>query len=722
VLDDRQSTPRGVFSTLQSSSEFPWLVLSAVALLVVIYLSLSDWQQVREANERAQRTQTATLQLHLLSLAADDAETGQRGYLLTSEHSYLAPYLAARQRYRSLYADILASKGLSARSTALFAELGPVLNKKFSEMQTTVSLVETMQRNQALAMLFSNRGKVLMDRIRELILQIEMIERQQLRTNTQNIERRAAIAGGTSSAAVLLVLILLTIAVSRIQKERTAAVEASQAKSRFLANMSHELRTPLNAIIGYSEMLQEESQDAGLDALLPDLARIRTAGRHLLDLINSILDISKIEAGKMELFLEAFGVRELVEQAEAVIRPSCEKNGNRFVIEIAPDAGTMYSDQTKVRQALFNLLSNAAKFTENGEVRLSVSRLSGNPGQLTFVVSDTGIGITPEQLKKIFEPFTQADASTTRRFGGTGLGLAITQRFCQMMGGSMQAESDPGKGSVFTLNLPAVIGQKPDSRKSDSEIPRPQGASVVLAIDDDVSVHDLLKRTLVRHGFRVESAMSGQEGLRLARKFRPDAITLDVLMNDMDGWSVLSALKGDPDTSAIPVIMLSVMDSRNYGFLLGATEYLSKPIERERLLEILSRYRRRTQHGSALVVEDDYDSRHILATTLKAEGWTVDEAENGKLALESLSRSRPSIILLDLMMPEMDGFEFVSRVRDLPEYRDIPIVVLTAKEIGAEERSRLNGRVIRIFQKGTAPIDDILYDLQNLILQRVREK
>jgi signal transduction histidine kinase len=217
--------------------------------------------------------------------------------------------LAARQRYRSLYADILASKGLSARSTALFAELGPVLNEKFSEMQTTVGLVETMQRNQALAMLFSDRGKVLMDRIRELILQIEMIERQQLRTNTHNIERRAAIAGGTSSAAVLLVLILLTIAVSRIQKERTATVEASQAKSRFLANMSHELRTPLNAIIGYSEMLQEESQDAGLDTLLPDLARIRTAGRHLLDLINSILDISKIEAGKMELFLEAFSVR-----------------------------------------------------------------------------------------------------------------------------------------------------------------------------------------------------------------------------------------------------------------------------------------------------------------------------------------------------------------------------------------------------------------------------
>jgi CheY-like chemotaxis protein len=245
--------------------------------------------------------------------------------------------------------------------------------------------------------------------------------------------------------------------------------------------------------------------------------------------------------------------------------------------------------------------------------------------------------------------------------------------------------------------------------------------SIVLAIDDDPSVHDLLRRSLMRHGFRVESAYSGDEGLRLARKLQPEAITLDVLMHGIDGWGVLRALKADHEISQIPVIMLTVMDNRNHGFLLGATEYLSKPVDRNRLVEVLTRFRRHGNPGSALVVEDDFDARRILSTALRGEGWKVDEAENGRVGLECIQRSKPSLILLDLMMPEMDGFEFVAQLRKLPENRNIPIVVLTAKEISAEERRALNGQVAKVVQKASLKIDDLLAELSHLITNRIRE-
>jgi CheY-like chemotaxis protein/anti-sigma regulatory factor (Ser/Thr protein kinase) len=269
-----------------------------------------------------------------------------------------------------------------------------------------------------------------------------------------------------------------------------------------------------------------------------------------------------------------------------------DKNNNRLTIDCPPDIGNMYTDLTKTRQSLFNLLSNAAKFTEKGEIELNVRRETGSPDQIIFTVSDNGVGMSPEEVARIFEPFTQADPSTTRRFGGTGLGLAITRRFCELMGGSVQVESTPGLGSTFTISLPATSGKGSEPLGGKQLSSEGAGQTVVLAIDDDPSVHDLLKRTLVRHGFVVESAFSGEDGLRMARKLKPDAITLDVLMQGIDGWSVLNALKADHEVNRIPVIMLSVMDNRNQGFLLGATEYLAKPIDRTRLIEVLSRYRK----------------------------------------------------------------------------------------------------------------------------------
>jgi CheY-like chemotaxis protein/anti-sigma regulatory factor (Ser/Thr protein kinase) len=414
-------------------------------------------------------------------------------------------------------------------------------------------------------------------------------------------------------------------------------------------------------------------------------------------------------------------VRELMAEAESVVKPLADKNGNKVIVDCPSDVGEMYSDQTKVRQALFNLLSNAAKFTEKGEITVRARREPGTPDTIVFAVTDTGVGMSSEQVSRIFEPFTQADASTTRRFGGTGLGLAITRRFCELLGGAIEAESAKGVGSTFTMRLPATLGKPVERVPTRQPVLPGAGQTVVLAIDDDASVHDLLKRTLERHGFHVESAYSGEEGLRLARKLHPDAITLDVLMRGMDGWGVLNALKADRDISGIPVIMMTVLDNRNQGFLLGATEYLSKPIDRARLIEVLSRYRRHGRPSSALVVEDDFDSRRILTSALKFEGWAVEEAENGLVALECVKRARPSIILLDLMMPEMDGFEFVAQLRESSENRNIPIVVLTAKEVSPEERARLNGQVAKIVQKGTMTIDEILRDLGALITHHVRD-
>jgi len=509
----------------------------------------------------------------------------------------------------------------------------------------------------------------------------------------------------------------------RLAKE--AAEEANRAKSAFLANMSHELRTPLNAIIGYSEMLQEEAADLGQENLTSDLQKIQAAGKHLLALINDILDLSKIEAGRMDLFLETFDVALMIRDAATTIQPLVEKNHNTLAINCADDLGTMQADLSKVRQVLLNLLSNACKFTAQGTITLTVSRETVEGAVwVTFRLTDTGIGMTPEQMGKLFQVFAQADASTTRQYGGTGLGLAITRRFCQMMGGDITVESALGKGSTFTIRLPAaVIDPKavavPHVEASQAS-PLPEGAPTVLVIDDDSTVHDLMQRFLRREGLCMTTAASGEEGLRLARELRPAVITLDVMMPGMDGWAMLTTLKADPLLADIPVIMLTIVDDKNLGYALGAADYLTKPIDWDRLAAILKKYRCANPPCTVLVVEDDTDTSAMLRRMLTTEGWAVTEATNGRVALERMAESQPELILLDLMMPEMDGFAFLEALRQQDAWRSIPVVVVTALDLTPEDRQRLNGYVEQILQKGAYSREELLHEIHHLVAACIR--
>ncbi len=514
---------------------------------------------------------------------------------------------------------------------------------------------------------------------------------------------------------------------SQLERARDLAETASRSKSVFLANMSHELRTPLTAIIGFTEILQDEAKADGKAEQEEDLGRIYDSARHLLGLINGILDLSKIEAQKMEIHLETFPIKDLVNDVASMLRPLVDKKENRLVIVCSENIGEMHADISKVRQCLLNLLGNANKFTEKGSIRLEVKKVSNsNDGATTlnshaltisFVVIDEGIGMSQEQLEKLFEAFTQGESSTARKYGGTGLGLTITKHFAEMMNGTVSVESELAKGSTFTLTLPVEV--EAPSAPEPTDLPGDERTAelgeCLLVIDDDPNVHRLIERTLQPEGFIIRSAMDGRAGLKMARELRPALITLDVMMPHTDGWSVLSALKSDPDLCNIPVVMLSIIGDKELGFALGASDYLIKPVNRGLLLSALKKYLPEPHGNHVLIIEDDPNLRELLRRMLEAENIDVVEAENGAIGIEKIKERIPGLILLDLMMPVMDGFAVLAELHRTPQWQRIPVVVVTAKELSEADRMQIIRRSDAIVQKGALSKNDLLREIKQLI-------
>jgi signal transduction histidine kinase/DNA-binding response OmpR family regulator len=498
--------------------------------------------------------------------------------------------------------------------------------------------------------------------------------------------------------------------VKKLQLARDEAMQATQAKSTFLANMSHELRTPLNAIIGFTRLVMRRSKDALPAKQYENLEKILVSGEHLLSLINAVLDLSKIEAGRIDVRPVEFKLEPLLDVCVRTVQPLVKADRVSLVKEVELGLPSVVLDQEKVRQILTNLLANAVKFTETGTIAVRARRAGS---ELVIAVSDTGIGIPEEALGLIFEEFRQVDNTSTRQYGGTGLGLAISRRLARLMGGDISVQSSLGAGSTFTLRLPMPPATAPDARGRPETIMIGEGpalASVqagepiqkssvrprVLVIDEDAKVIELLRENLTQSGFQITVAPQG-EGIEMARELKPAAVILDIAMPGKDGWRVLHELKADATTRDIPLVLCSAVDQKHLGFWLGAADYLGKPFERDALVAALARASSGCRR--LLVVDDDPNVCDLVRQLLEGESILIDAAMNGREALDAIGLQRPDVILLDLLMPGLDGFGVLAELKSDPSRRDIPVIVLTAKTLTAEDEALLRGGVLTVLEK-----------------------
>ncbi len=483
---------------------------------------------------------------------------------------------------------------------------------------------------------------------------------------------------------------------------------ASQHKSQFLANMSHELRTPLNAIIGFSEVLLEKMFGELNEKQEEYLNDIFTSGKHLLNLINDILDLSKIEAGRMELELGSVNLRDMLEGSLVVVKERALAHGINLSLEMSDDIDTLIADERKVKQIVFNLLSNAVKFTpDKGKVGIKARQ---GDSTVEVAVWDTGVGIAPEDQQRVFEEFQQVGETLTGKPEGTGLGLALTKRLVELHGGSIRLESTPGDGSIFTFTLPITgEAQHPaltvDQQKIVAERVEQSASTgpLVLVIEDDPKAVDLLRIYLSEAGYAAEIAKDGEEGLEKAKRLSPNAIILDVLLPKVDGWNFLSQIKADATTKDIPVIIVSIVDQKGKGFALGAADYLVKPIKKETLIKALETInwepKARKTPIKILAIDDDPKAVELIAAALEPKGFKVLKTYGGEEGVEVAKAEQPDVIILDLLMPGVNGFEVLDRLEKAPATKKLPIIIFTVKHLSAKEKQRLKGRIARLAPK-----------------------
>ena len=510
---------------------------------------------------------------------------------------------------------------------------------------------------------------------------------------------------------------LIDARTGEMETARDEARDASDQKTKFFANMSHELRTPLNAILGYGEMLYEDCEDLGYDDLLPDLKKITSSGSHLLSLINNILDLSKIEAGKMELFITSFEIENMIQTIKDVSEPLAAKNDNGFVINLDGAMGSMSQDETKLRQCLTNFLSNGFKFTKNGTVTLDVkSRLDGDTEYIDFAVIDTGAGMSAEGVAKVFEEYTQAERSTSANYGGTGLGLPISKKFAEMMGGDVVVTSEEGAGSVFTLSVPRECPEYNEDEVDSNVINLDADDNLVVLVDDDVAMHDLIKRTISKLNLTLIGATNSEKGMELIREVKPKLILLDVLMPGRDGWSLLKECKTDTELKDIPVIMISQLNQSNLAASLGANDYLTKPIDRTHFVNTIQRLLGTGgKDQKVLVIDDDKDVRELLSRLLKDAGYRPIDARDGKEGLER-TKDEPALIILDLEMPRMDGFEFLDNyIKDVSEEKRAPVLVFSGKDLTDVQEDLLKERVVGLVKKDDVSMDNLSKMIQGIV-------
>ncbi len=615
-------------------------------------------------------------------------------------------------------------KGMLASETDEVGQLSAALGTYKSHLVEMESIREEQAKRR------HERDEVIIEKMSALADQLDGSARTLILNDIKKMNELANSSDKNSSeeASVELMLVafsrmsdevngLIDARTSEMETARDEARDASDQKTKFFANMSHELRTPLNAILGYGEMLYEDCEDLGYDDLLPDLKKITSSGTHLLSLINNILDLSKIEAGKMELFVTSFEIENMIQTIKDVSEPLAAKNDNGFVINLDGAMGSMSQDETKLRQCLTNFLSNGFKFTKNGTVTLDVkARIVDDIEFVDFAVIDTGAGMSPEGVAKVFEEYTQAERSTSANYGGTGLGLPISKKFAEIMGGDVIVTSEEGVGSVFTMSVPRECPEYNEDEVEGSVINLDDQDNLVVLVDDDVAMHDLIKRTISKLNLTLLGATNSEKGMELIREVKPKLILLDVLMPGRDGWSLLKECKTDQELKDIPVIMISQLNQSNLASSLGANDYLTKPIDRTHFINTLKRILGTdNQNQKVLVIDDDKDVRELLTRLLKDAGYRPIDARDGKEGLER-TKDEPALIILDLEMPRMDGFEFLDQyIKDVPEEKRAPVLVFSGKDLTDVQEDLLKERVIGLVKKDDVSMDKLSQMIQGII-------